>query len=112
MRKRLQQSQQERANRDNIRVLGGWIELLFWMLRNMNTSAASGTGGSGTPGTSFSVEEVDDLPAIPVEGYKMVYWKTPTQGGSGDGQTWEAYSGQARWYPCQKYTALSGAPGS
>lgn len=107
MRKRLQQSQQERANRDNIRVLGGWIELLFWMLRNMNTSAASGTG---TTVIGSGVDTVETLPAIPTLGHRKVFW-TSVGAGTGDDQLWEAYVGQSRWYPCQKPTTHSGAPG-
>jgi hypothetical protein len=109
MRQNLQDTRKAQQTRDAIRAIRGNIETIFWMLRNMNTSAASGTG-DGT-GTSFSVEVVESLPAIPTVAYKMVFW-TSAGAGTGDDQTWEAFPGQTRWYPCQKPTTLSGAPGA
>jgi len=67
-------------------------------------SMGGGGGGGGT-----GVEVVTALPAIPDEGYKMVFW-TSADGGTGDNQLWEVYAGQTAWTPCQNYTTLSGVP--
>lgn len=106
MRKPLAEYKKEMSLRDTLRTLKGQIESILWQLRNMNTSAAAGTGSS----SSFSVETVETLPPIPEDGYQMVFW-TSLGAGVGDDQTWEAFAGQARWYPCQRPTTLSGAPG-
>jgi len=106
MRKPLAEYKKEMSLRDTLRTLKGQIESILWMLRNMNTSAASGTSVSGS---AFSVDTVEILPAIPDEGYQMVFW-TSVGAGTGDDQTWEAFAGQSRWYPCQKPTTLSGTP--
>lgn len=106
MRRRIKEVKAEAQTKDSFRVIRGKIEWIMWMLGNMNTSAASGTSVSGS---SFSVDTVETLPAIPTVGYQMVFW-TSVGAGVGDDQTWEAYAGQSRWYPCQKPTTLSGTP--
>lgn len=107
MRKRLQQSQQERANRDNIRVLGGWIELIFWMLNSLGASQPISGGGSGV---FTDVPTVLSLPPIPTTPgtFRMVFW-TSANGGTGDNQPWWTYYGYNRWYP-MKFSTLSGIP--
>lgn len=54
-------------------------------------------------------EEVEELPDIPTEGMKEVYW-TSTGFGVGDDQIWRAYAGQEEWTPTQLLTDKSGAP--
>jgi hypothetical protein len=80
--------------------------------------ASGGGGGSGGGGStvinidgSFNIEEVNTLPPIPTKGWKRVYWRTPAQGGTGDGQMWEAYAGYERWAPCNFLTDKEGRPG-
>ena len=108
MRKRLEETRKDASIRDSLRVIRRNIETLFWMLSNTNTSASTSSSGGGS---GFSVDVVETLPPIPTAGYRVVFWSS-TGSGVGDDQLWEAYSGQSRWYPCQKPTTLSGAPGT
>ena len=80
------------------------IEYILWLLSNTTS-----TNGAGSSSSSFSVDIVESLPALPDPGYRMVFW-TSAGAGTGDDQTWEAHAGQTRWYPCQKPTTLSGVP--
>lgn len=102
----LRELQETRTLRNTISTLKTQIEYILWLLANTTSNTASTVVGSG-----FSVEVVETLPAIPTTGYQMVFW-TSVGAGVGDDQTWEAYPGQSRWYPCQKPTTLSGAPGA
>ena len=101
----LKELQEARTLRNTIATIKTQIEYILWLLANTTSNAAS----SVSTGSGFSVDEVETLPAIPTTGYSMVFW-TSVGAGTGDDQTWEAYPGQARWYPCQKPTTLSGAP--
>lgn len=55
------------------------------------------------------VKEVAELPPIPAQGMRMVYW-TSDGDGTGDDQIWVAYAGQSKYTPMQKYSSLSGVP--
>lgn len=68
-------------------------------------------GGGGGGSTAITIEEVNTLPPIPTKGWKRVYWRSPAQGGTGDGQLWEAYAGYERWAPCNFLTDKQGIPG-
>lgn len=108
MRQKLIEIRKERKDRDQFRSVLKHIETIYWTLRNMNTSISSSSSSSGS---SFDVPSVPVLPPISDTGYQKVFW-TSADGGSGDNQTWDTYTGQTRWYPCQKPTTLSGVPGS
>ena len=67
------------------------------------------TGSSIGSGGGFSVATVLELPEIPDNVYRKVFW-TSAGAGNGDDQLWEVYAGQTAWTPCQKFTSLSGVP--
>jgi hypothetical protein len=86
------------------------------VLYRVSRGAGGGGGGGGSGGVdlttgTFKIEEVNTLPPIPTKGWKRVYWRTPEQGGTGDGQMWEAYAGYTRWAPCNFLTDKQGIPG-
>lgn len=112
MRQNLEDSRKDAGVRDSIRAIRGNIETIFWMLRNMNTSAATVlVGDDGGGGSNFNVETVLELPDIPSTPgtYKRVFW-TSNGAGNGDNQMWEVYAGQTKYTACQYTTLLSGVP--
>jgi len=79
---------------------------------NVVYRGGGGRGGGGdSSADAWKIEEVNTLPPIPTKGWKRVYWRTPAQGGTGDGQMWEAYAGYERWAPCNFLTDKEGRPG-
>lgn len=67
--------------------------------------------GGGMPRT-MTVDRVTSLPPIPSRGSRIVFWLGPDRGGTGDNQHWIAAAEQDRWYPMNKPTSKSGAPGT
>ena len=60
----------------------------------------------------IGIDEVTELPPIPTDRPRIVWWVDSSRGGTGDNQLWAACPGQSRWTPLQNWTWLDGTPGS
>ena len=59
----------------------------------------------------IGIDEVTELPPIPTDRPRIVWWVSSARGGTGDNQLWAACPGQSRWTPLQNWTWLDGTPG-
>lgn len=60
--------------------------------------------------TGFTIDRVTELPPIPADRPRIVWWVDSSRGGTGDNQLWAACPGQSRWTPLQNWTWLTGEP--
>ena len=63
-----------------------------------------------TTGNGLVINAVNELPPIPTDRPRIVWWVDYSQGGTGDNQLWAACPGQSRWTPLQNWTWLTGEP--
>jgi len=56
----------------------------------------------------IGIDEVTELPPIPTDRPRIVWWVDGARGGTGDNQLWAACPGQSRWTPLQNWTWLDG----
>jgi len=87
----------------------------------VGTSSIRTSGGvtlsTRAPSTSgfpayIGIDEVKELPPIPTDRPRFVWWVDGARGGTGDNQLWAACPGQSRWTPLQNWTWLDGQPGT